>query len=80
MEGHVGGWRTTFLAAAPAALLLLAGASHLPESPRWLMLNSWQPGILQVCAGIAERWLQCESNPRPSCVALRFGKQSTHVA
>lgn len=46
------------------ALLCSAGASHLPESARWLLLHTWQPEVLKV--GGQSNYTQ----PRQTCHSL----------
>ncbi len=72
LQSQAGGWRSTFVAAAPAALLLLSGATHLPESPRWLLLKAWQPDVLQVggCLGCGGRERQQQHAARAAADAL----------
>ncbi|KAL6754218.1 hypothetical protein V8C86DRAFT_2707506 [Haematococcus lacustris] len=43
-----GSWRLALLLPALPACLMGLGCAWLPESPRWLLLNSWQEGVMKV--------------------------------
>jgi hypothetical protein len=43
-----GGWRATYAAPLLPALLLTGGMPFLPESPRWMLLQMWQRGVIKV--------------------------------
>lgn len=49
------GWRWMFTAVAVPALVLLAGAPFLPESPRWLLLRGRQAEAESTLARVAGR-------------------------